>query len=46
MNMLRTIAAIALLLTLQACGGGGSYDDSERDFVGPPDCKAKPEQCI
>lgn len=45
MNILRIITALILSVALQACGGGGEYED-ERNFVGPPDCKAKPEQCI
>ena len=44
--MLRIIPALFLVLTLQACGGGGSYDEPERATNGPVDCKANPQQCI
>ena len=39
-----TLCVAVLAFALQACGGGGSYDD-EPVTVGPPDCRAHPEQC-
>ena len=41
---MRRFALAALLALLTACGGGSPEDD-DRAFVGPPDCKARPEAC-
>jgi hypothetical protein len=40
----RGLSAVFLCLLLQACGGGGSYEDPPAT-VGPPDCKNHPELC-
>ena len=37
---------VVVLACCAGCGGGGSDEEQGPDqFIGPPDCKARPELC-